>query len=639
MIRRALAALLVAIAAIAWSGAARAVVDPARAQDDVDAAMHDGDYAFCRKPREPLSHRALALCPHARAIAGCEGFAAACDRAEKKAPARASGKPPGAPSHFALPAFLGTLAQAMVWLLVAALVLAVLVPVVRALVRMRRDRQLAEPAPAPSAAPEAAPAVDIPATTDEELLLRRADELSHRGDYAAALQTYLAASLRALDKRGAVRIARDRTNGEYVRACADAAARPALRGIVREVDRVQFGGEPATADSASRAGRHAAAIVRALPVTLLAMAVVLLLGCGGGGGAHTRPAHDGDDPAGDALFYDVLQREGLHVQPLSTSLASLRPPAVGERAPAVVVDVERTELDDDTRDHLVDWVAAGGVLVLAGDPARWPDAFGASPALTTGARSLTARRLLAGEVGGEPVFSEPTEQGELASGDAVAFHGAENVAWFGDTTTYAALVGRGRGVVLGIATDELLTNVGLARPGNAGAMLAIVSSTGRDELRVAQPDDGVSPPSTPIAALTRAGLGLGLAHALVAVIVLFLAVGTRLTRPRPAPPPVRRAFTEHVEAVGALYARTGSAPHALAAYARFADERLRARMPRGTSDVAAFLATRAGAPLESCQRIWTRAMASKAGAPPLGDELTVLKELSAVVSAAMGRDR
>ena len=73
---------------------------------------------------------------------------------------------------------------------------------------------------------------------------------------------------------------------------------------------------------------------------------------------------------------------------------------------------------------------------------------------------------------------------------------------------------------------------------------------------------------------------------LVATLVLFFAVGVRLARPKPAAPPRRRAFAEHVEAVGALYARTRSAPHALAAYARFADERLRARMPRGTSDVA-----------------------------------------------------
>jgi hypothetical protein len=188
-----------------------------------------------------------------------------------------------------------------------------------------------------------------------------------------------------------------------------------------------------------------------------------------------------------------------------------------------------------------------------------------------------------------------------------------------------------------MAGDELLTNAGLARPGNAAAMVAILSNADRLELRIADPEDGVSPPSTPIAALLRAGLGTGLVHALLAVGVLFLAAGTRLARPRPLLPPRRRAFAEHVEAVGALYARTRNAPHALAAYARFADDRLRARMPRGSGDVAAFLASRARLPLDACQRLWARAVQAKAGAPPLGDELAVLRDLSAATTAAMAQ--
>ncbi len=169
-------------------------------------------------------------------------------------------------------------------------------------------------------------------------------------------------------------------------------------------------------------------------------------------------------------------------------------------------------------------------------------------------------------------------------------------------------------------------------------LIAILSAADRDAFRIAQTDDGMSPPSTPISALSRAGLGLAMIHGAAAVLVLAFAAGVRLARPKPAPPPVRRAFAEHVEAVGALYARTRNAPHALAAYARFADERLRMRMPRGATDVAAFLASRSRMPLDACQRIWTRAVAAKAGAPPLGDELAVLKELSAMYSAAMAQD-
>jgi hypothetical protein len=121
--------------------------------------------------------------------------------------------------------------------------------------------------------------------------------------------------------------------------------------------------------------------------------------------------------------------------------------------------------------------------------------------------------------------------------------------------------------------------------------------------------------------------------------VLFLAVGIRLVRPRPTSPPPRRAFSEHVEATGALYANTHQASHALAAFARYARERVRAKLPRGVTDPAAFLAQRSGRPAEECARIWERSMSATADAPPRGDELHVLKELSALYAAAIRPDK
>jgi len=541
---------------------------------------------------------------------------------------------------------VGTAARILVWLLAGALVMAILIPVLRAVARFKR-----EPLPQDSLARRDAPRTDEPTPavrgmTDEEHLLSRGDELARAGRFGAALQHYLAASLRALDKRGSVRITQDRTNGEYVRGCTDANAGPALREIVREVDRVQFGGVDPTPENVARAAQRAVAIVRALAVLTLALA--WLPGCGSGGGRSMTVARAGDDPAGGELFRDVLRRQGVEVTTLGTSLASLPLPEPGERVPAVVVDVEHTDIDDDSRDHLVEWVDAGGVLVLAGNPGRWPMAFGAAAAPSSGPRKLSARRRIARSASADSdddasemgtVYAETTEIGFLASGTALSFRvKAENVASFDDGTAYAAVLAHGMGLVLGIASDELMTNAGLARPGNAAVMVSVVSNADRLELRLADPDDGVSPPSTPIAALLRAGLGTGLAHALLAVLVLFLAVGARLARPRPHLPPRRRAFAEHVEAVGALYARTQSAPHALAMYARFADHRLRARMPRGSADVAVFLASRARLPLDACQRLWARAVQANAGAPPLGDELAVLRELSAVYAAATSHD-
>lgn len=650
------ACLLLGVAlAITSSGPAGAVGEPSHAQADVQAAMKESDYAFCKKPHEPLSPEAQALCPHASAIPGCDGFATACAR--RDAP----------PPSFDLPSWLlGAVAWLVrwgglfvKWVLLPGIFLLLLWLVFRALASLSRDSRLADPdqAPPPSAAGQ--PAAEIETTTDEGALLGRADDRARRREYAAALELYLAASLMALDKRGAVKVSKDRTNGEYVRACAEPDAKPGLRSLVREVDRVKFGREAPTEEGVERAGATARAIVRGLATVLAAIA---FLGCGAPRGWTSAP-RAGDDPAGGELLVDLLHRQGFRAEPLGASLASLPLPGPDERAPAVVVDTERTELDDETREHLVEWVEKGGSLVLAGLPRTWPKEFGIQPEDSTHPGHVTARRLLARGSGAAddaddkegaddeedddstpassagPIYATATERGELARGAGVRTGaGGERVAWFDDDTAYAVAAPHGKGWVVGIATDELLTNAALARPDNAAVLLAIVSNADREELKIAQLEDGVSPPSTPLAALERAGLGMGLWHALVAALVLFLAEGVRLARPVPEPPPVRRAFVEHVEAVGALYRRTGQGAHALAAYARFADHRLRARMPRGGSDVAAFLASRARLPLDLCQRVWARATRPEP-LEPVGDELEVLKELSAVYSAAMEQDR
>jgi hypothetical protein len=656
---RRLTFLLLAVLATAAATArpALAVMEPARAQADVDAAMREHDYPFCREPHEPLSSRAVDLCDHASAIPGCSGYVAAC------ATATAPHPPPSTPwwlRWLTIPPFIGTLAQGIVWLLVAALVIAVVVPIARGLARMRRKEALPAEKKAPGVITPEPLMVEVASLTDEEQILARARELAMQGELAASMQLYLVASLRALDKRGAVRIAKDRTNGEYVRACTDPGAKPALRDIVREVDRVQFGGEAATPEGLERAARQAIAIVRTVPVMMLLVMVSLSLGCGGV--SMPKPRLKGDDPAGYELMRDVVTRQGVNLHGLGSSLATMPLPAPGERAPAVLVDLESTALDDETREHLMSWVDAGGVLVLAGGPWSWPKELKGSHAVAKRPLQITVRRLLlrapspasgdtadgdAGEAGDDAdeqaegdIYAHTDEHGELVETDGITLGGAiDRVAWFTDGTLYAASVKRGHGVIVGIANDELFTNAGLARPGNAAALVAILASASRTEMRLASAEDGVSPPSTPIAALLRAGLGLALAHAAVFALVLFVAVGRRQARPRPMHPPRRRAFSEHVEAVGALYGRARSAPHALAAYARFADERLRARMPRGSGDVASFLASRARMPLHVCQQLWARAMQAKSGAPPLGDELTVLRELSSLYAAAMAQDR
>jgi hypothetical protein len=195
-----------------------------------------------------------------------------------------------------------------------------------------------------------------------------------------------------------------------------------------------------------------------------------------------------------------------------------------------------------------------------------------------------------------------------------------------------------KGLVLGLASDEVLTNAGLSVRGNAAAFVAMLESLEKTDFLIARPENGVAPPSNPFAGLVRIGLGLGLWHALAFTALLFLCVGIRHARPVPEPPPQRRAFAEHVKATGALYARAKATGHALFTYARFADQQLRARAPRGTSP-ALFLAQRAETDPKDTAELYARAMSARAEDAPTGEDLLVLRRLSALFSKAMREGR
>jgi hypothetical protein len=626
---------------------------------DLADAQREGHYTFCTTPKVPLSPRAEELCPLAKHVVGCEGFAAAC-RGDLGSRAARSGetpeemtKHPDRSSSHELPGAIGTAAQGLVWLLVIGVVIAIAIPLVRAILRARRDKALADmPKPPNVAVAEVlAPPPQAEAISDAEAALREADDHARRGDLTRALGLYLAASLAALDRRGAIRLARSRTNGEYVRSCAEDHSRAALREIVREVDRVEFGHLAPTTEDVARIASSAGAVVRSGPsgaargaASIATMALSMLfalavLGCGGRHpGSDSRRSSAIDDPSGDELPIDLLCRAGFDASYLGSSLAALPVPGPTDVAPIVVVDVTRVTLEDESSAHLMRWVEAGGVLVLFGPPAFWPTELGASSDVATSdqVNVVTGDILAAGARVGSP--------------RALSWPNSETIAWT-DKSVYAAHSTLGKGAIVGIAGHELVTNVGVASPDNAAAFAALLevaildhhSSTVADEsihaappvkIRFAQRLDGIAPPSNPFSALVQAGLGRGAWHALAASVVLFLAFGIRQARARPAVPKPRRAFAEHVEATGAFYGRARAHGHALASYGRFAEMRLRERVPRG-GDPVQFLAARAGVPAEDAARVWKRATEASAEDPPRGDELTTIRDLGAMLAKAL----
>lgn len=627
--------------AISFSGVvARADLDLDRAGQDARGYAASGHAGFCEHP-SPLTEDSSRLCPLAGD--GCEGFSRACAKEARTSPTRDAETPED--SQRKVPEAVAALGRVLVWGLVVAIVLVAIVLVVGALRRAREDRKLSDHVPAeqkPVAKPGPEPE-PLPVVTDAELLLRRAAELERAGDHERALYTYLEASLRALDARGAIRIAKDRTHGEYVRGCKEAPAKGPLGEIVREVDRVKFGGALASSETSGKVAGRALGLVRA---AMMAIACALLSGCGG----DAMEKRLATDPAGTDVLVDLLSRQGVEVGPLRTALARLPIPAEDEEnVPAVMVDLARTKVDEATFSHLMKWVSAGGVLVLVERPGIWPKELVAGVGYSS-TKEVTATVIDSAAAAAPRRYAPATKtyRGTLAESAAISMKCSEDdpqpptantLAWSGDAP-FSSFCFTGDGMVIGVASHDLFTNVGMIKPGNAEVAFAILSRVADRKLLIASPMDGIEPPSSPITSIDRAGLGLGMWHALAAAALLFWAIGARLSRATPRPPPSRRAYAEHVEATGLVYARARAASHALAAFAKFVDERLRGLMPRGTSDPASFLAHRSGVPADECARVYGRAMRAAGagkGAAPVGDELDTLKRLTSLYSSASRR--
>ncbi len=670
--RRSVRAFAFGLALASTSAPALAALDPARAQADADAVLLEND-AFCKSPSRPLSARARSLCDLAPEVPRCEGFAKACAEApehHKLSPEeerqrtlereKQGKKSESGDWRLALAAF----ARVAIWVLLALVVVAILFPIVQAILRRRRDKQLADTVPAPvvGTGPAPPPPEPLLVVDDPERLLARANELAQRGELDAALYTYLRASLSALDARGAVRVARHRTNGEYVRSCKEPASKVALREIVLEVDRAQFGAKPVTVDRVASVGQRAFAVVRAIPAAMVLALVVLVsgvTGCGGGG----ERAKGARDPAGTEVMAGLLKKQGVELSGLGGSLLSLPLPDSDTdtaEIPAVIVNGSSTELDGEVEAHLIAWVEAGGFLILTGNASSWPHRLGAGNDYASTSKEVIVTTKLRQlrydaddenedddgewETHGTRAKTENAKKFERLDKGFVTHPAAfkwtdppeqaTTIARTGDDHIFAALLPMKKGAILALASDELFANASLARKDNPGVLVAILAHVDRKHIKMAMPEDGIAPVTNPMAGMHRAGLGLATWHAIAAALVLFLAIGIRLVRPKPTSPPPRRAFAEHVEATGALYANTNQAPHALAAFARYARERVRAKLPRGVTDPALFLAQRSGRSPEECARIWERSMAATADAPAQGDELHVLKDLSALYAAA-----
>jgi hypothetical protein len=148
---------------------------------------------------------------------------------------------------------------------------------------------------------------------------------------------------------------------------------------------------------------------------------------------------------------------------------------------------------------------------------------------------------------------------------------------------------------------------------------------------------------TPFAAVQNARLGPALAQLLALLVVAFLARGWPFGKLREPPEKARRAFGDHVRALGVQYAKARASRLVLGVYAGWALDRLKARaLPSSRTSLLALseaIAARTGRDEREIVKILLEAEAardeSNRGGTP-ADDLALMKELEGLLARSGG---
>lgn len=412
-----------------------------------------------------------------------------------------------------------------------------------------------------------------PAMTDPERLLASARAAAARGEYGRAIADAHAAILRHLDAAGAIELHASRTNGDYVRALGgNRELQRRVAAVVRDVERVQFGRSDARSAWANVLENVAPVIGR---VTVLAV----LLGFGLAGCRPQGRANQ-SGPLGHGALVGVLAAAGVKAKRQSIAPAEL------DETVSTLVLIGDVDVDEEGWREIETWVDVhGGTLVLAGVDSAPIDL---APRAVSGHERTTTLTVAPGA---------PLDLGDprvaLPPGDALDPSPSDRPLVLRGRSTYATSRAQGDGEIVVLADDRLLSNASLATAENAKLVMGLLVRTD-GEVRIAGAIGAGA--KTPVDSLRRAHLLPATLQVLVLAALLVAAKGAMFGRPRDRKTTTRRAFIEHVRAIGTTYARARAARHALGVYATWALEQLRTRTRagRGMLGLAESVATRTG---------------------------------------------
>jgi hypothetical protein len=424
---------------------------------------------------------------------------------------------------------------------------------------------------------------------DAARLLASARTALLAGDPRTAARLGHAALVRALESGGYVHVDKSATNGDYARALAE---RPELRDVfsaaAREMEQSEFGQRVSTAEKLSQMLSRIEPIVQRLVTVALALGMALsVCACGPLEGSA-------DGPGGTSVLRRLLEERGATFERRTRPLQNLSEDEVD-----TVILLSSASLDEEAWTALRAWTEEGGFLVMAGVPPEVPGAFGIKG---HDSKPCADHPVVA--------LEGPLHDAELTShfwpvdlDDAWT----RNVACAEGAVIATRDFGDGRLLVL--SDPDFLTNASFSRELHARVFFTLVGAPGSVVLVDRLIGAGAA---SPYRAIANSGLGPLLAHGLAWLVLWALATGTGFgTRRDPVAIP-RRAFSEHVRAMGLLYARAGAARYALAAYSAWALDRLTTRLRVGERgrvlDLGSAIARMTGRPEGSVARILAEAV-------------------------------
>jgi hypothetical protein len=368
--------------------------------------------------------------------------------------------------------------------------------------------------------------------------------------------------VRALESGGHIRVHASATNGDYARALAE---RPELRDLFRttahEVERSEFGHEIAPAHRLEQLLLRIEPVVQRLVTIALTCVLLLASACDpmlSSGGPKDEA------PDGHALLGELLEQRGATFERRFRTLADL----VDDEVDLMILTPSAV-LEERDGALLADWVRGGGAMMIVG-------AY--SPPTELGLRGYSS----------EPCNEPPEAPSDSNWGYVKILPFGRSLDVDSAWKTEMACGGRpliatrryGEGRLMAVADPDFLTNASLAHGDHARAFFALAGKVENVNLIDRLVSAGAS---SPYRALLHSGLAPLLVHGLTWLVVWAVANGATFGVRRDPPEPPRRAFSEHVRAVGRLYARAAAHRYALAVYAGWALDRLNARLRAGTS--------------------------------------------------------